>query len=138
MSAVSITAANVLKSASAVGPFTKNAGATITAGQVVYLDSGTDTLKLADANLSVAAATVAGIALHGAYSGNPCQYVAVDPAFVVGGTLVAGQLYCLGATAGTIVPVTDLTTGDVRAVLGVANSTSTLNLNCFSGTVVGP
>jgi hypothetical protein len=50
MADISITAASVAAS-SAASKVTGVAGATITAGQVVYLDTTTNTYKLADANL---------------------------------------------------------------------------------------
>jgi hypothetical protein len=66
-----ITAANVLPGSSAVIK-EGTAGAAITAGQVVYADSATNTYKLADCNSATAAVrSPKGIALHAAASGQP-------------------------------------------------------------------
>ena len=52
------------------------AGATITAGQVLYIDTAnSNVLKLADTDASSLASTVAGIALCGASSGQIVRYV---------------------------------------------------------------
>jgi hypothetical protein len=66
-----ITAANVAAGAGS-RKNTGTAGATITAGQVVYQDAADGKYKLADANSGTAAARApAGIALHGALAGQP-------------------------------------------------------------------
>ncbi len=103
MANLSITAANVLSSLGLGLPYGV-AGATITAGQVLYLDSVTNTLKLADANASAATAAAVGIAAHGAYAAQRLSYVAVDSLFTPGGTMTVGQRYFLSATAGAICP----------------------------------
>ena len=94
---ISVSAASVLKGAGAktnVG----TAGATITAGQPLYMvNREPDTLRLADANLSAAAAAVVGIALHGAFSGQPIEYVVEDGDFTPGATLTVGRVYVLRA-----------------------------------------
>lgn len=125
MADLTITATSVVAGGNAV--VTNGvAGAAITAGQVVYLDSGSGTYKLADNNLAGAEAP-AGIALNGAASG---QRVAVQTAgkIAIGATLTAGSAYCLSSTGGGICPASDLTTGDVVVQLGLAVSTSVLDL----------
>lgn len=128
MATLVITAANVLASASA----TKKAGvagATITAGQVLYKDAAdSNKLKLADANGAAALRVVEGIALHGAFAGQPLSYVTRDPALKVGATLVVGQGYMLASdTPGGIAPDSDATTGDYVTLLGIGKSTTDLN-----------
>ena len=72
MADLSITAAQVLPDPSG-DVYNGIAGATITAGQSVYLDATTTTVKLADADASAAAAAAIGIALHAATSGQPIR-----------------------------------------------------------------
>lgn len=99
------------------------AGATIAAGQSVYLDSATSTLKLADADSSTATAYGVGIALHASLSGQPIAYV-TGGIYTPGATLVKGSVYCVSATAGGICPVADLTTGAHPCKLFYAISTT--------------
>lgn len=109
MADVSITAANVVHDINAAYG-SGVAGVTITAGQVVYLDAGTNTIKLADANASSATADAVGIALHGALSGQPIKYQTGGD-ITVGGTVTVGGAYVVSATPGGIAPVADLTSG---------------------------
>lgn len=106
------------------------AGAAITAGQAVYLDTTTTgKYQLADSNSATAAARVArGIALNGAASGQPLAIAKSGPV-ALGAVLTAGVAYYLSATAGGICPVADLTTGDYPCLLGMAASTSVLNID---------
>ncbi len=134
MSAITITAANVVPVAGAEIDKSRNAGATITAGQPVYLDETTNTYKLSDANLSAAASVVAGIALNGASAGQPLA-VLTGGSITIGATLVKGTIYVLGATAGDIVPAADLTTGWYRSIIGVATTTAILAVKIFNSGV---
>ena len=138
MSAISVTAANVLASSqatTAVGI----AGATVTAGQALYSDpSDSGKLKLADADASDTAARVVGIALHGASSGQPLKYVIEDPDFTPGATLSLSAaaddgIYILGATAGSITPVGDIAASWRPVVLYVAKSTTKCFLKIHGG-----
>lgn len=128
MADVSITPANVLKGSNAKTR-RGTAGATITAGQALYVDTAdSNKLKLADAG-AAATAVVAGIALHGAASGQPIEYVTEDDDFTPGFTMsLSGSgddaVYVLSNTAGAIKPVPDLTSGDYPVVLMVAKSTT--------------
>lgn len=123
MADLSVTAANVLASTSAAGVATGTAGATITAGQAVYLDSATGTLKLA-VKTSLAAAAAVGIALNGGASGQPIKYVYQDDDFTPGATLVTGTSYAVGATAGNLAPVADLASGNYATFMMIAKSTT--------------
>jgi hypothetical protein len=88
MADISITAASVVPSTNAVKR-TGTAGATITAGQLVYKDaSDSNKIKLADNDAS-AAATVVGIALNGASSGQPITYAETDPELTIGATVAS-------------------------------------------------
>lgn len=129
MSALSVTAANVVKGANA-STNSGIAGATITAGQPLYIDA-TDSnyLKPADADASTATAAAVGIALNGASRSQPVSYVTADSDFTPGATLVSGESYYLSSTAGSINPVADLATGWYPVQLFIAKSTTKAVLN---------
>lgn len=137
MADLTITAANVVAAADAkIGRGT--AGAAITAGQSLYLDSADGRMKLADANSGTAAArSCAGIALHAASSGQPIAY-AYEGDVNPGATLTVGEIYVLSATAGGIAPEGDLTTGHYVGILGVATTASNLRLRINNSGVAVP
>lgn len=127
MADLTITAANVV-AGSGARTAAGTAGATITAGQVVYLDSASSTYKLADCDSATAAVrSPAGIALNGASSGQPIDVLTSGP-ITIGATLTAGVAYYLSATAGGICPVADLAAGDYPTIIGIATSTSVLSV----------
>lgn len=128
MADITVTAANVAPNTGTVAPsvITRGtAGATVTAGQSIYLDSATNTLKLADADASTATASAVGIALHGSLTGQPLAYV-TGGFFTPGATLTKGQVYCVSTTAGGIAPISDTVaaTGAHPCILFYAISTS--------------
>jgi hypothetical protein len=134
MADISVTAASVLKG---TGATTQNgiAGVSITAGQPLYLDSATNTLKLADVDLSSAAATVVGIALHAAGAGQPIQYQD-GGAMTFNAVLTAGKVYVATATAGGIALIADLATNWRTSILGYATSTTSLTVRIINTDVV--
>lgn len=133
--ALSITPASVLPGSDAVVEHC-TAGATITAGQALYLDSTTNTVKLADANGAAALRSVYGIALNGGASGQPIT-VQKSGAITIGGTVVSGTVYVLGATAaGDIEAASALTTGWYTSIIGVATSASVIQLHIFNSGAV--
>lgn len=137
MADISITATSVVKGASA-SVINGTAGASVTAGQAVYLDTSTSTYKLADADSGTAAArTCDGIALNGAASGQPLQVLSGGPV-TIGATLSVGVGYYLSKTAGGICPVADLTTGAYPTFLGFATSASVLNVSRVAAGVALP
>jgi len=130
---LSITASVVVPSSSAriaEAP----CGATITAGQLIYLDStdvdanGSSKVKLADANSATAAVrSVAGIAISSASAGQRISYVYYDPALVIAASgLTANTIYVLSATAGGIAPAADVASGWYLSVIAVAKSGTTI------------
>jgi hypothetical protein len=128
MTDLSITAANVVAGGGAkrADGF---AGATITAGQAVYLDTTTGTWKLADNNSATAAArSPQGIAMHGASSGQPLA-VHTKGKITIGATMTAGVAYYLSDTPGGICPVADLASGEYPTFIGIASSTTVLDVN---------
>lgn len=138
MSALSITAANVLAGANAIKR-KGIAGATITAGQVVYEDtSDSNKFKLADCDASATTAKAVGIALHGASAGQPLEIVVEDDDFTPGATLSLSAggdtgIYVLDGTAGSIAPMDDLASGDYPVILMVAKSTTKAILKIIRG-----
>lgn len=122
---LSVTAGSVVPSADAKF-LDGTAGATITAGQIVYQDaSDSNKIKLADSNASAATATAIGIAANGASAGQPIRVILEDPDLTVGATLsMTAPVYVLSATAGGIAPIADLTTGWYPVVIMVAKSTT--------------
>lgn len=127
MADVTITAANVLKGTGAI--VTRGtAGASLTAGLVVYADSSDGgKYKAADCVTSAATAAAVGIALHAAADEQPVQILTSGP-ITIGGTVVAGTSYIL-STSGGICPDADKTTGDRVVRLGYASSASVLQVS---------
>jgi len=127
---LSITPGNVKAVAGSTNLAIKHkitAGATITAGQTVYLDTADGKYKLADANVSAAVATVAGIALTGSSDGQELV-IQTDGDIDIGATTVLAKVYVLSDTAGGIQPVDDSASTEYVSIIGVAISTSRLRL----------
>lgn len=134
MADISITPASVIKGTSGQ-PQSGIAGATITAGQALYIDTAdSNKLKLADADGTSPANVVAGIALHASLAGQPIAYDVSDSAFQFGGTVLAGDTIWLSDTPGGVTKTfSDLEAGDAVVVLGVATSTTVINLSIVAG-----
>jgi hypothetical protein len=127
MADLSITAANVA-AGSGAKTTTGTAGASVTAGQVVYYDSATSNYKLADTDSATAAArSPAGIALHAAASGQPLT-ILQSGAITIGATVAVGVSYWLSGTAGGICPVADVAAGDYPVIVGIGTSTSVIKV----------
>lgn len=128
MADLSITAASVAKGASC-SLENGTAGASVTAGQVVYKDaSDSNKFKLADTDSATAAArTPYGIALHAAGTGQPLQ-VLTGGLITIGATVAVGVSYWLSGTAGGICPVADVAAGDYPVFLGIGVSTTQIKV----------
>lgn len=134
MADASITAANV-KWVSGVRPAAVKCGATMTPGQVVYLDTTTNTHKLADADLD-AESVVSGVTLDGGVDGRD-MFIGVPGSVInVGFTTAAGTIYVLSLTPGGVAVRGDISTGDWVVVLFIGNGTANVELICKRGTVV--
>ena len=123
MAEISVTASAIRGESSGMSRGT--AGATITAGQTLYLDSNSK-LQLADAN-NTSADEVVGIALHGSLADQPLAYSSSGNV-TFNAALTAGIFYVVGTTAGSIAPISDATTGWRVLKLGYATSTTNLRL----------
>lgn len=127
MADLSITAASVLAGATAKRKL-GTAGATITAGKVVYLDESDSEYKLADCDSATAAVrSPDGIALNGAADGQPLVVLEEGP-ITIGATLTAGTTYYLSPNAGGICPLADVLAGDYPVIIGIATSTTVLEV----------
>lgn len=120
-----ITAASVAKGGNALVQ-QGTAGASITAGQAVYLDSATGRYLLSD-NDGTGTKQVDGIALNGAATGQPLA-VQRGGDITIGATLTPGTAYYLSATVGGICPVADVAVGDDVILIGLAKSATNLSL----------
>lgn len=124
MADLTITAASVIAGANSK-KHSGTAGATITAGQVVYQDA-TGKFLLADADSAAAAARDPfGISLNGASDGQPLV-VHKGGDITIGATLTPGAEYVLADEPGAIGVRSDLATGDYVVVVGIAKSASVL------------
>lgn len=104
-------------------------GATIAAGQPVYLDPADNEHKLADNNASATTAKVSGIAMTPGIDGGQGLIAINGDIILVGTTMAVGETYYAGATAGEIVPDADLATGNIVTRLGTAATATQLNLS---------
>jgi hypothetical protein len=101
-------------------------GATLTAGQFVYLDSGR--LKGAN-NSTLAKSTCVGMLVSPTADGNAATYAYQNGSVVdVGATLTEGTWYCISSTAGNIHPAADLQTGEYISWVGYGNADGNLVL----------
>lgn len=105
------------------------AGAAITAGQALFVDSTANyTLKPSVATVLLSAQVV-GIALHAALTGQPIAYATGGDVAMT--TLIVGQIYVCSANAGGLAPSADLdlSTGTNYATfIGVSTSAGNLRL----------
>lgn len=135
MADLTITATSVLKSTNAKTS-RGIAGAAITAGQALYLDTATGTLKLSDTDSATAAARgCVGLALHAAASGQPVEYQ-FDGLITIGATVAAGEPYFLSGNAGGICPWADVATGDYPLFIGFGVSATQIDLHLIASGVV--
>ena len=121
---ITVTAANVAKADGSTQ--TKNAGAVITAGDSVYVDSA-GVLQLCEKDQTAVESACAGIALCDAAVGQPCVYQ-VSGNIDVGATLTIGEVYVVGAGPGGIAPVADVAASDFATVVGIATAGGNLKM----------
>lgn len=135
MADLTVTAANVQPGTGAkmiAGTF----GASVTAGQSVYLDATDNKFKLFDANGS-GTTVLAGVAMNGGANGQPAN-VLVAGNYNPGATVAVGTVYVGSATAGAVCPAADLASGHYTNVLGVATTTSNIAVNIQASGVAVP
>lgn len=100
-------------------------GATVTAGQSLYLDSMTNTYKLADTDSTAAVAAMRGVALTGGSTGQPVALQKTGtPTLGAAATITAGAIILLSDTPGGLRPVADIDSGDIVVIAGVGTATN--------------
>jgi len=130
MADITITAANVRAGSDTITEL-KQAGATITAGDILFLNVVTGKWSPAFAYLSDAQTACIAVLLFALSNASADEYVVVAKAgdVTVGGTIVDGEIYVLGAGAGGFAPADDLTTGWYSTRIGYGKSTSVMTLD---------
>lgn len=110
------------------------AGATIVAGNTLYLDPATRSLKLADSNGTPPANSITGMALNGGGAGQPINYVTQDPSLNIGVSVTAGAVVYLSDTPGAATATySDIASDSTVIVLGVGNTDGTVNYSPLVG-----
>lgn len=137
MAAISITASAVVPSSNAIIK-SGTAGATITQGQALYIDS-TDSNKLKlCTTATLAQATCVGLAVNAASSGQKVDYVTQDPSLTIGSTQLSGDdIWLFDTTPGALtITAADLESGDYKVHIGTYISTTAVNLNITIGGLI--
>lgn len=127
MADLTITASAVIAGANAVKE-QGIAGEALVAGKAVYKDPATKKWMLADNDsATVAARSGTGVALNGASNGQPVSIHKTGD-LTVGAILTPGLAYYVSSTPGGICPAADLGSGDYPVLVGMAKSSSVLNV----------
>lgn len=137
MADITVTPSLVLATNTNTTKNTGTAGAAINAGQVIYLDSASNTLKLAQGTAQIQAQAVQGIALDSAAgSGEPLTYASAgDVTLGTSAVLTTGLAYVLATdTAGAIAPSIDPPSAGTSFIttLGLATSPTNLRLGIIA------
>lgn len=128
MADITITAANVKLISGPTEQLTS--GATLTAGQAAYKEAATSKAKLSDNDSATAEVrAVLGLTLHAALADQPVTVAKNGAVVDLGVILTAGVDYFLSGTPGGICPRADVTTGDDPVRIGMALTTSRLQLD---------
>jgi hypothetical protein len=126
MAALSITAANVVASTGAKYA-QGTGGATIVQGKSVAFNGSKWVLAQCDGTALEYGSSGVGVALNACSDGQPID-VQTEGEITIGGTVTVGAIYCLGATAGDIVPFGDLVATNYVSILGVGISATKIKL----------
>lgn len=132
MADLTITASGVITGGSKNQIKTGYAAESITQAMPLYRVAATGLLAKA-ANTSAAAADCVGVSLNSALAGQPVTYQTGGP-LAIGATVAPGMPYVVSA-AGLISPITDHTVGDYLTHLGIATTTTNIDLNIQAGGV---
>jgi hypothetical protein len=124
MAAITVTPANVAIAAANATVRTVQVGEAVTQAEPLYLKAD-GKYWLADSDASAETAAAVCIALTPASTDGYVSALFLGQ-INLGATLVAGTIYCVGATAGEIVPLADVSSAYLT-ILGPAISTSVLD-----------
>lgn len=105
---------------------TAEAGVAIAAGQVVYIDSS-NLVQLCEKDQTAVEAAAVGFALNAAGIGQPVTYQ-VGGVIDLGVVLTTGAVYVVGAGPGGIAPVADIVSTNFVTILGIAISSTNLQI----------
>lgn len=135
MSALTVSA-TALPTPTGARTATKAFGETITAGMPVYLSASDGKVYKADAN-AAGKKTVYGIAMNGGVLDENCVVLlsCTGPLTICASGITVGTVYCLGGTAGQIVPWADVASGDDVDIIGVGYSATQLAYQLFNSAV---
>jgi len=111
-------------------------GATISAGQSLYLDSADTKWKLADCNATAAIAAIAGIAITPGVLDGSGLIATGGSVILVGTTMAVGTIYLVGQTPGSIVPDADLVTSDIVSQIGIGKTATELVIGLIASGIV--
>lgn len=133
MADVVITASAIIAGAGATVDRSLNAGEAITQGKVVYKSVPGGKLFLADSNGATPPEIRRpyGISLNSASPDQPLAVLRAGPLTMSG--LTANTAYYLSDTPGGICPEADVGTLETQVFLGLATSTTNLNVNMQVG-----
>lgn len=121
MADLTVTAASVLFTSGT--KITGVAGASITAGQCVYVDTA-NLVKLAQCDGTAAEADAVGIALNAAGTGQTVAYATSGSIINIGATTAKTTTYLVAETAGGVAPQADISTSTRKITrLGYATAT---------------
>jgi hypothetical protein len=138
MADLSPTAANVVAEDGAVSKTEQIAGASLAAGDWVYMDTANNNeMKLAQADGTALEATVYGMCLNSAASGQPV-IVARSGDVDFGCVITVAAVYVLSATAGKICPVADLSSSSYLSVVGFGTAADNLRIDITNAGVEKP
>lgn len=130
MAALSVTAASVLASTRAtIRTEYPHGEAAQTAGMCVYLGSANTWLKYDSNAVVIGIDDLVGILLDGGGVGQPAAVCVKDPNFTPGATMTQGIAIYGSIAAGGITMAEIPTTAEQTLFLGVAKTTTTMNLN---------
>lgn len=133
MADLTVTATSVVPSTTTGVLKSVTAGETITAGMPVYKDTSTSKYKKA-VTTDVNTSAVEGVACCGSALNQPLV-ILTSGDLAMGTILTAGTTYAISDTAGGLCPIADNGTGDFPCIIGVATSTSNLNVKIHAAGV---
>jgi hypothetical protein len=136
MAALSVTAASVLASAQATIRKEYTRAGTQTAGQAVYLNDANQWATIDNSAVTLGVTTLIGITLDAGAINQPASVCVKDPTFTPGATMTVGIVIYTSTTAGGITMAEIPTTAEQTTVLGVAKTTTTMNLNPITSGVM--